>query len=156
MQPTPSGWPRISSALYYEDANAAIDWLAKAFGFEPRLIVEGDGGVIVHSELSFGEGLVMVGSAGRRPWCRSPRALAGGNTQSLLLYVDDVEAHCARARATGATIASEPATTDYGEEYWSDRVYEAVDCEGHHWWFCQRLANPTKPRSGRVRVKEHG
>jgi uncharacterized glyoxalase superfamily protein PhnB len=156
MKPTPSDWPRISSGLYYEDAKAAIEWLHGAFGFDARLIVEGDDGAIVHSELAFGDGLVMVGSVSRSPWFRSPRAVGGGNTQSLLVYVDDVEAHCARARAAGATIATEPKTSDYGEEYWKDRSYEAIDCEGHHWWFSQRLASATRPRSGGVRVKEHG
>jgi uncharacterized glyoxalase superfamily protein PhnB len=156
MQAAPSGWPRIASALYYQDANAAIDWLTRAFGFEPRLVVEGDDGGVVHSELAFGDGLVMVSSTSRRPWLRSPRAVGGGNTQSIMVYVDDVEGHCARARAAGATIATEPTTSDYGEEYWKDRSYEAIDCEGHHWWFCQRLAGATRPRSGGVRVKEHG
>lgn len=156
MKPTPSGWPRISSSLHYQDANAAIEWLGQAFGFEPRLIVEGDDGAIVHSELVFADGLVMVSSASRRPWYRSPRAIGGGNTQSLMVFVDDVEAHCARARASGATIATEPTTSDYGDEYWKDRSYEALDCEGHHWWFCQRLAGATRPHSGGVRVKENG
>jgi uncharacterized glyoxalase superfamily protein PhnB len=155
MNSTPSGWPRISSSLFYRDAGAAIEWLGRAFGFEPRLVVEGDDGAIVHSELAFGDGLVMVSSASRRPWYRSPRDIAGGNTQSLFLYVEDVDAHCARARAAGATIATEPKVSDYGEEYWRDRSYEAIDCEGHHWWFSQRLAGATKPRSGGVRVKEH-
>jgi hypothetical protein len=45
MRPVPKDWPRISSALYYEDAEAAIAWLGWAFGFEPRLVVEGEGGV---------------------------------------------------------------------------------------------------------------
>jgi uncharacterized glyoxalase superfamily protein PhnB len=156
MRAAPSEWPRISSGLYYQDANAAIEWLGRAFGFEPRLVVEGDDGGVVHSELVFGDGLVMVGSAGRRPWCRSPRELAGGNTQSLMVYVDDVEAHCARARAAGAAIATELTTSDYGDEYWKDRCYEAVDCEGHHWWFAQRLSDASRPRSGGVRVKENG
>jgi uncharacterized glyoxalase superfamily protein PhnB len=155
MKPSPRDWPRISSTLCYQNANAAIDWLGRAFGLEPRLVVEGDGGTVIHSELTFGDGLVMVSSASCKPWFRAPRA-AGGNTQSLMVYVDDVEAHCVRARAAGATIATELATSDYGEEYWSDRSYEAVDCEGHHWWFCQRLATGTKPRAGGVRVKGHG
>ena len=65
MKPTPPDWPRISSSLFYDDAKAAIDWLCRAFGFEPRLIVEGDDGAIVHSELVFGDGVVMIGSTGR-------------------------------------------------------------------------------------------
>jgi uncharacterized glyoxalase superfamily protein PhnB len=59
-----------------------------------------------------------------------------------MLYVDDVEAHCARAREAGAKIVSEPKTTDYGEEYWSDRGYECTDLDGHHFWFMQRLRSP--------------
>jgi uncharacterized glyoxalase superfamily protein PhnB len=156
VKPSPIGWPRISSSLFYEDAHAAIDWLGRAFGLVPRLIVEGDAGEIIHSELTFGEGVVMIGAAGKSPWTRSPRSQAGANTQSLFLYVDDVESHCARARAAGATIATEPRTSDYGDEYWSDRSYEAVDCEGHHWWFAERLVTGTRPRQGGVRVKEHG
>jgi uncharacterized glyoxalase superfamily protein PhnB len=62
-----------------------------------------------------------------------------GNTQSLMLYVDDVDAHCATARAHGAKIVDEPTVHDYGEDYWSDRSYGASDPEGHLWWFSQRL-----------------
>ena len=70
-------------------------------------------------------------------------ALVGGaNTMNLMIYVDDVEAHCAKARATGAKIVVEPKTTDYGDGYWSDRAYECEDPGGHHWWFSQRLRSP--------------
>jgi len=70
---------------------------------------------------------------------RSPRALGGANTQILCLYVDDVEAHCAHARRSGATIVQEPTTSDYGEDYWVDRSYSALDPEGHMWFFSQRM-----------------
>lgn len=159
MKAPPAGWPRISSAMFYEDPARAIDWLQRAFGLEPRLVVESEDGDIVHSELTLGEGLVMVGASARRPWYRSPLQLGGANTQALMVYVDDVEAHCARARAAGATIATEPQSTDYGDEWWTDRGYEALDCEGHHWWFYQRLAPPRVPSGPgprRIRVKEPG
>lgn len=146
MKPTPAGWPRISSAVFYDDAASAIDWLCRAFGFDVRIKIEGEGGRIEHSELNFGDdGLIMVGSAGGRSDrqvplpCKSPCSLGGANTQALCLYVDDVDAHCERARAAGAQIVEEPRTTDYGPEYWADRTYRAVDLEGHHWWFMQRL-----------------
>jgi len=64
MKKPPEGWPRISSAVFYEEAGPAIDWLCRVFGFEVRLKVEGEGGRIEHSELVFGEGLVLVGSTG--------------------------------------------------------------------------------------------
>lgn len=143
MKPAPKNWPRISSALYYRDPLAAIDWLGKAFDFAVRLKVVGDDGALRHSELTYGEGLIMVaGESSPNPalkHARSPQSLAGANTQSLMIYVDDVEAHCARARAAGAKIVSEPRTTDYGPEYWEDRGYQAEDPEGHQWWFYQRL-----------------
>ena len=137
-------WPRISASVFYQDAAAAIDWLVRAFGFEVRLRIEGEDGAIAHSELTFGDGLIMVGQVGanKRPTARvhaSPRALHGAVTQSLCVYVDDADAHCARARAAGATIVNEPSTTDYGAEYWADRSYEAEDLEGHRWWFLQRV-----------------
>ncbi|MBM3516696.1 MAG: aminotransferase [Alphaproteobacteria bacterium] len=150
MKPTPAGWPRIASAVFYEDAGSAIDWLCRAFGFTVRLKVEGEGDRIEHSELEYGEGLIMVGPSGEsaprpRQQCRSPRVLGGANTQSLCVYVDDLDAHCAHARAAGAQIAQEPETHDYGADYWADRTYEAIDPEGHHWWFMHRVREPARP-----------
>lgn len=148
MKNPPEGWPRISSAVFYDDAAAAIDWLCRVFGFEVRLKVEGEGGRIEHSELVFGGGLIMVGSTGLRASqpngvpAKSPRSLAGANTQALCVCVDDADAHCARARAAGAEIVDEPATHDYGDDYWADRTYRAKDLEGHHWWFMQRVRDP--------------
>jgi len=140
-KPPPKGWPRISASLTYEKAAPAIDWLCKAFGFEIQLKVDGEGGRIEHSELVLGGGMIMVGDARRdeRPWQKSPKQLDGANTQTQCIFVDDADAHCERARAAGAKIATEPKTSDYGEDYWSDRSYEAIDPEGHHWWFMQRM-----------------
>jgi len=143
MKPAPKDWPRISSSLFYDDAPAAIDWLCKAFGFEVRLKVEGEGGRIEHSELTFGDGLIMVGSTDgeKHPGVirKSPRSLGGANTQSVFVYVDDADAHCERAKAAGAKITREPVTSDYGDDYWSDRSYGCLDPEGHHWWFAHRI-----------------
>ncbi len=145
MKKTPDGWPRISAGLHYEDASTAIDWLCRVFGFEVRLKIEGEGGRIEHSELMYGEGLIMIGTAGEKPgradssYRASPRSLDGANTQSLCVFVDDVDAHCKNARAEGAKITVEPVTEDYGDDYWSDRSYQAEDLEGHRWWFLQRI-----------------
>jgi uncharacterized glyoxalase superfamily protein PhnB len=142
-KPAPKDWPRLSRGLFYEDAAAAIDWLCRAFGFEVRLKIEGEGGRIEHSELTFGEGLMMIGSVdgGHRPkpHVKSPKQLGGANTQCIMLFVDSADEHCAAARAAGAKIISEPTTTDYGAEYWADRTYEVEDLEGHHWWFVERV-----------------
>ena len=151
MKKPPEGWARICPAVFYDDAAKAIDWLCRAFGFEVQLKIEGEGGRIEHSELRFGEGLVMVSSTGgaserKTPLPgRSPRSVGGPNTQMLALFVDDVDAHCARARAAGGKIHDEPTTNDYGDDYWSDRTYRVEDLEGHHWWFMQRVRDQ-KPR----------
>lgn len=151
MKKPPADWPRISSSLFYREPAKAIDWLSRAFGFTVRLKVEGEGGRIEHSELEFGEGLIMVGGAGEeytRPekaWrarTASPAMVGGRNTQTLCIYVDDVDAHCARAKAAGATLFYEPKNTDYGGDYWEDRSYGVIDLEGHMWWFMQRIRNP--------------
>ena len=148
MKNTPKGWPRISVTLFCDDASRAIDWLCRAFGFEVRLKVEGDGGRIEHSELVFGDGVIMVAQAHatpERPFtaiAKGPKSVGGANTQMMMVYVDDVDAHCARARAAGATVFMKPEVHDYGEDHWADRSYGAVDPEGHHWWFTQRLRDP--------------
>jgi len=140
--PAPKGWPRISSGITYLDADAAITWLCQAFGFTVRLKIDGEDGAVEHSELTYGDGVIMVGDLRKLtkfPQTRAPGQIEGGNTQTMMVYVDDVDAHCARARAHGATIVKEPETTNYGEEYWTDRGYGCVDLGGRLWWFQQRL-----------------
>jgi len=148
MKPLPKGWPRLSSAVYYNEASKAIDWLCAAFGFEIRLKVEGNDGRINHSELTYGEAVVMVSQSGANPNHpgfppgASPLSIGGSNTQSLMLYVDDVDEHAKRAVANGAKIVDEPKLHDYGPDYWADRSYGALDLEGHMWWFTQRIRSP--------------
>ncbi|MGE6760333.1 aminotransferase [Corallococcus sp. AB049A] len=142
MKPIPEDWPRISSSLFYEDAPAAIDWLERAFGFQTRLKVEGADNTIVHSELVYGDGVIMVNSSGRHAHHLSPRLHGGANTQTLTVYVDDVDAHCAQARAAGAVIIMEPETKNYGDDWGTNRTYGAMDTEGHRWWFTQRVFTP--------------
>jgi uncharacterized glyoxalase superfamily protein PhnB len=145
MKPPPRDWPRLSSAIVCLDAAAEIHWLCEAFGFEVRIKVEGEGGKIEHSELTYGGALVMVSEpdpdserASKRR-LNAPGALGGANTQALLLYVDDVDAHCARVKAMGGRVLEGPEDHDYGDEYWCDRGYSVVDPEGHVWWIAQRI-----------------
>ena len=149
MKNPPAGWPRLSSTLFYDNAETAIDWLVEAFGFEVALkVMSHDGKHVLHSQLMFGESLIMVGEGGahRDPKfgipCRSPLHLGGANSQCLMLFVDDVDSHCEQARAKGAEIIAEPTLHDYGPEYWADRSYGAKDPDGHMWWFTQRVRDP--------------
>src|SRR2546426_846554 len=107
MKPTPKGWPRLSAAIFYDDAAGAIDWLCRAFGFEVRLKVEGDGGRIEHSELVYGEALAMVGQSGDRPRRPKvprgprPRSIGGSKAPSLMPLVAKLEMDRTTAAAPG-------------------------------------------------------
>ncbi len=144
MKPTPPGWPRIASSLHYREAGTMIDWLCQAFGFEVQLKIEGEDGRLEHSELRLADGLIMVCEERMGDFRRfqtdglSPLT-AKGNTQSLMLYIDDVDAHCVQARAAGGRIVAEPELHDYGVDYWADRSYGVLDPQGHLWWFSQRI-----------------
>ncbi len=119
----------IYPSLFYDDAPAAIEWLCRAFGFTKRLVVPGPNGTVLHSELSLGPGVIMVGSAKPERGLFSPRSLSGSN-QGLSVQVDDPDSHYARAKAAGAVIVQEPKDEEYGS-----RGYLAKDPEGHQWYF---------------------
>ncbi|MGE3302667.1 MAG: VOC family protein [Hyphomonadaceae bacterium] len=124
--------PTLSSALSYRDPKAAIEFLKTAFGFEPLMIISDEHGAVVHSELTLGDGAVMVGGE----WSddnKSPASLGGKNTQTIHIHLTtDVDAHCDHARRAGAAILQAPADQFYG-----DRTYRARDPEGHIWTFGQ-------------------
>lgn len=129
--------PTVIPALSYRDPAAALDWLGRAFGFEIEMVIEDESGQPAHSELRFGDGLVMVGSE----WSedrKSPASLSGKCTQTVHLKVADIDAHCERARAAGAEILMEPETQFYG-----DRTYRARDPEGHIWTFGETVREVT-------------
>lgn len=127
----PEGFARFTPYLYYEDVGAALDWLAKAFGFEEKVRMKNDEGVINHAEMSYGGQSFMLGHPG--PEYQSPKST--GSREALFhVYVDDVDGHFSTARDTGAKIIQEPTDQFYG-----DREYGAEDLEGHHWYFATHV-----------------
>jgi uncharacterized glyoxalase superfamily protein PhnB len=122
----------LSSAVSYQDPKAAFRWLEEAFGFEPLFVLLDGDGNLAHSEMTYGDSVVMVGSE----WSdshRSPKSTGGKNTQTIHVQLaagEDIDAHCARARRAGAEIVMPPETQFYG-----DRTYRAKDPEGHIWTF---------------------
>lgn len=130
--------------LDYEDGLAAMDWLTHAFGFQEVTRMLADDGRLSHGEMIAGVngGHIMLASAPEsyqspkrlreqyspaREWLAVPWVVDG-----VLVYVDDVDAHFARAKAAGATILTEP------EDGFPARRYRAEDIEGHRWMFMQR------------------
>jgi len=130
----PSERSKVIPALFYDDATAALAWLEKAFGFETRLCVTDNTGAVMHAEMSHDEGRIIVGPAGWSDWARSPKSLGGANSCTVHIGVDNVDSHCAAARAAGAVIMQEPEDQFYG-----DRTYRASDPEGHNWTFGQHV-----------------
>jgi len=123
----------VVPAMRYRDANAAIEWLCKAFGFERHLVIPGENGAVAHAQLTFGNGMIMLGSAREDEFgqcVKPPRETGGIGTQSAYVIVEDADAHYARAKAAGAEIVMEVEDQDYG-----GRLYSCRDPEGHLWSF---------------------
>jgi uncharacterized glyoxalase superfamily protein PhnB len=118
----------VIPVLTYPDVRAAVAWLAAAFGFVERVRIGEDH----RSQLSFGDGAVIIGDVhgDRRP----PRP--GEVTHSVIVRIEDAQAHCERARANGARILMEPTDMPFGE-----RQYTAEDIAGHVWTFSESIVD---------------
>ncbi len=124
--------PTFSSALSYLDPKGALRFLEAAFGFETSMVILDADENLLHSEMRFGDGLIMVGSEWNEA-TRSPASTGGKVTQTVHVHLaEDIDAHCERARKAGAAIQQEPQDQFYG-----DRTYRAADPEGHIWTFSQ-------------------
>ncbi len=125
------------SSMGYRDANAAVEWLSRAFGFEEHAVYRNGDGAVVHAELVFGNGMIMFGPRdsqgegefGKR-FMTMPDKTGGRCTQAVYVIVDDADAHHARAKAAGAEIV-----TPLKDESYGGRGYSARDPEGHLWSF---------------------
>lgn len=127
----PEGTPRITPYLLYVDLAGAVDWVVETCGFIEKYRLNGPDGSPMHAEVEYLDGLVMMGAPG--DGYRNPAQL-GGVTQSVHVYVDDVDDHYAHARHHGAHVVREIADQFYG-----DRTYAVQDPEGHEWVFSQHV-----------------
>jgi PhnB protein len=100
-------------------------------------------GRLTHGELDTGGGVIMLATPSlhyhgpkrhreeceiARSWHDVPYIIDG-----ILVYVEDVDAHFARAKAAGATILSPVEQSGEG-----GKRYRAEDVEGHRWMFMAR------------------
>lgn len=123
----------VTPYLAYADAPAAIEFLCKAFGFEEQFRMPMPDGRIGHAELVCQGQTVMLASAYRELGFASPLDLGGVHSQ-LHVCVDDVDLHYEQAKAAGATIATPP------KDQHGQRMYRAMDLEGHRWIFSTPLS----------------
>ena len=112
--------------LTYTDVAAAVDWLTRVFGFAEHYRY-GAAECPDGAQMRLGEAWIMINRV--RPGRFAP-AQMGGYTQSLTVFVDDVDGHYERTKAAGGNIVEELNETIYGE-----RQYGVVDLEGHQWLF---------------------
>ena len=125
--------PTIIPRMRYKDAPEAIKWLCKAFGFEEHLIAPAEDDMIAHAQLTFGNGMIMVGSFRDDKFIehqKPPSALEGYNSQSPYIIVEDIDKHYNCAVESGAEVIVSLKEQDYGGEY-----YSCKDPEGFLWHF---------------------
>lgn len=132
--PAKSTTTTIVPSLRYRDALRMIEWLCNAFGFEKQAVYTGDNGIVQHAQLTFGHGMVMLGSVDKESaWGKriaQPDEIGGRVTGGAYVIVADCAAHYAQAKAAGAEIVMELEAKDYGGSGYSCR-----DPEGHLWSF---------------------
>jgi predicted enzyme related to lactoylglutathione lyase len=122
----------ILSHVVYRDVDEALRWLSRVFGFAEHYRYGEPSGAQMH----LGNAWIMLRRA--REGESTPADL-GSRTQSLTIFVDDVEAHYDRAKAAGAKVVEELNETVYGEFQ-----YGVEDFAGHHWLF-SRHAHDVSP-----------
>jgi PhnB protein len=135
--PRPAGMPWITPYLTVKDASAALDFYQRAFGFEKRVEMPGPDGRITHAEMSWRDGVIMMGPEGA--YGATTKAPATSGTEApinIYVYCDDVDALCARAKAAGAKVTSPPQ-----DMFWGDRCCKLIDPSGYSWSFATNVGD---------------
>jgi uncharacterized glyoxalase superfamily protein PhnB len=129
--------------VMYQDVAGAIGWLSRAFGFTEHYRYGEPGGPVSGAQMNLGNAWIMLERA--EEGSANPAQLGYG-TQCLTVFVEDVEAHYARARSAGAKILEDPHETVYGE-----LQYAVVDLDGHRWLF-SRHARDLSPEEWGAKI----
>ena len=122
----------VIPGLRYRNAMGMIEWLCRAFGFEKQAVYAGPDGVVMHSQLTFGNGMIMVGSVisgtPLSKLLKQPDEIGGAETQTPYLVVSDIDAIYASAKIAGAKMVIDLEEKDYG-----GKAFSCSDPEGHVW-----------------------
>ncbi len=123
----------VTPYLLYEDAEAAIEFATRAFGFrEVDRTIGAAGGLHAELELAPHGGQIYFGQPPRG--FRNPAEV--GRTSLVHVLVDEVDAHFERAKAAGAEIIEELNDLPFGH-----RRYGCTDPQGHEWYFAQPIGD---------------
>jgi len=118
--------------MRYRDAVKMIDWLQTAFGFEKHAVYMAGDNIVAHAELTFGNGMIMLGSVENQSKASAlmaqPDEIGNRETQSTCLIVSDCETIYASAKAAGAEMIFDLETKEYG-----GKAFTCRDPEGHIW-----------------------
>ena len=123
----------ITPGLLYHNAPAMIEWLCEAFGFEKKLIIEGENKTISHAHLIIGNSGIMLSSAENYPhpaFCKTPKEIGGVGTVEIIVYIKEVDKHYENAKLNNAEIIM-----DIEDKLYGGRGYSCKDKEGHIWVF---------------------
>jgi uncharacterized glyoxalase superfamily protein PhnB len=123
----------VIPCLRYRNAPAAIEWLCRAFGFEKQTVYPNADGTIAHAQLTFGNGMIMLGSVMDTEYGRmtkQPDEIGGAETQSPYVIVSDADVIYASAKAAGAQMV-----IDIRDESYGGRGFSCRDLEGRLWSF---------------------
>ncbi len=122
----------VIPGLRYQNALGMIDWLCDTFGFEKQAVYANPDGTVMHSQLTFGNGMIMIGSAtnstSASTLVKQPREIGGAETQAPSLIVTDCDPLYAKAKANGAKIL-----LDLEEKPYGGKAFTCADPEGHIW-----------------------
>lgn len=122
----------IIPSMRYRDCHAAIDWLCRAFGFVAQAVYDGPDGTVAHAQLTFGNGMVMLGSETNggemAAYCVHPDEAGRRSTRSVYLVVSDAAAVYATACAAGAEVVQKLREMEYG-----GKAFGCRDPEGYLW-----------------------
>jgi PhnB protein len=132
----PSNMPWLIPCLTVKDADAAVAFYEKAFGFEKHFSMPGPEGRTIHAEVGWRDTAVMIGPECSEHPCKSPATSGIRPPNSLYVYCDDVDALFKRATAAGATVESPPK-----DMFWGDRSCTLIDLDGYVWSFATNVAD---------------
>ncbi len=121
----------IIPAIRYKDCQSAIQWLCDVLGFKKYVVYESEG-IVHHAELTFGNGMIMLGTYRDLPYdglIRIPEDINNVNTQSPYIFVEDLNTHYQKAKEKGADILLPLKKEDHGAGY------TCRDPEGNLWSF---------------------